>query len=98
MRMGNPITPKIAFKGSDIGSVKELIASEKREMIAPRIMTPGNSILWSPVWKIFRARCGTRTPKKAIGPQNEVTNPERIAVNRMSKNFIFFIESPELLA
>ena len=45
MRIGKPIIPKMAFKGREIGSVKELIASERREITAPKIMTPGKSIL-----------------------------------------------------
>ena len=92
------MTPKIALRGREIGSVKELKASENRAIIEPRIITEGRSTLWSPVWKIFRARWGTKTPKNATGPQNDVTRPERIAVRKIRRNFIFLIETPELWA
>ena len=90
--------PKIALRGSAIGSVKELKASDKRAIIAPRIITAGRRILWSPVWNIFRARWGTKTPKNATGPQNEVTRPESMAVKKIRPVLIFFIDRPELWA
>ena len=39
------MTPKIALRGREIGSVKELKASENRAIIEPRIITEGRSTL-----------------------------------------------------
>src|SRR5688500_9863212 len=45
---------------------------------APRMMTAGTSARWSEVPRRPRARCGTATPRKTIGPQNAVTTPASV--------------------
>ena len=97
-RTGIPMSPKIAFSGSVILSPKEEINSDKRASEAPISITAGSINLWSPVPNIFLAMWGTKTPKKATGPQKEVTSPARSAVKRIRRNFIFSVDRPELRA
>ena len=45
MRAGKPMIPRIALRGREIGSVRELKASDNRARIEPRIITEGRSTL-----------------------------------------------------
>ena len=74
------------------------MVSLKSITILPIISEAGINILWFEVLKIIFAICGTANPINAIGPENAVITPVKIAVIKIMYVRVFFMLTPRLFA
>ena len=78
--IGPPTSPKIPLIGNVISPIKLDTNSLASAIIAPSKATLGIRTKWLEVFKKLRAKWGEIIPMKAIGPQKDVTVPDKIAV------------------